>query len=97
VWRSWDGATWKPFVGVNHTSYVGNVFPIDDDAVFVVTGEGGQVVTEDGRVQVDLPLGHDDAAPLGQFVDAEHGYLLVTSPPRLLTTADGGRTWSPLG
>ena len=95
VWRSWDGEMWKPFAGVTHSSYVDNVVPVDDDSAFVVTGEGGLVVTEDGQEKVDLPLGKSDGALHGEFADAEHGYLLVTSPPRLLATDDGGRTWSP--
>ena len=96
VWRSADGVTWKPFAGVHHSSYVDNVFPIDDDSVFVVTGEGGLIVTETGQEQVDLPLGKNDGSLRGEFVDAERGYLLVTSPPRLLATEDGGQTWSPV-
>jgi hypothetical protein len=95
LWRSWDGEMWKPFAGVTHSSYVENVVPIDDDAVFVVTGDGGLVVTEDGQEQVDLPMGRSDGALYGEFADAEHGYLLVTSPPALLATEDGGHTWSP--
>ena len=94
VWRSWDGEMWKPFVGVDHTSYVDNTIPVDDDTVFVVTGKGGLVVTEDGQEQVDLPLGKNDGSLYGEFADAERGYLLVTSPPRLLDTDDGGRTWT---
>jgi hypothetical protein len=94
VWRSWDGEMWKPFAGVTHSSYVDNVFPIDDDAVFVVTGEGGLVVTEDGQGKVHLPVGRDVGSLYGEFADAERGYLLVTSPPRLLATDDGGRTWT---
>jgi hypothetical protein len=94
VWRSWEGETWKPFVGVHHSSYVDDVIPRDDDSVFVVTGEGGLVVTEAGQEPVDLPLGKNDTSLQGEFVDRDHGVLLVTSPPRLLTTDDGGRTWS---
>jgi photosystem II stability/assembly factor-like uncharacterized protein len=94
VRRSWDGETWKPFAGVTHSSYVDDVVPIDDDSVFVVTGGGGLVVTETGQEHVALPLGKDGTSLHGEFVDAEHGYLLVTMPPRLLTTDDGGRTWS---
>ena len=93
VWRSWDGEQWKPFVGVTQ-SYVDTAFPIDDDSVFVVTGDGGLVVTEDHQERVDLPLGKNDTALSGQFVDADRGYLLVASPQRLLATDDGGRTWT---
>ncbi len=93
VWRSADGVTWKPFAGVNHSSYVDNVFPIDDDSVFVVTGEGGLIVTETGQEQVELPLGKNGGSLYGTFTDAERGYLLVTSPSALLATEDGGHTW----
>ncbi len=98
VWRSWDGEMWKPFAGVNHSSYVDNVFPIDDDSVFVVTGDGGLIVTETGQEQVDLPLGKNDGSLQGRVRPTPHrGYLLVTSPPRLLTTDDGGQTWTLVG
>lgn len=94
VWRSWDGVAWKPFVGVNHSSYVDDVIAIDDDSLFVVTGEGGILVSEKEQLQVRLPLDESDTSLQGEFVDADHGLLLVSSPQRLLVTDDGGRTWS---
>jgi hypothetical protein len=94
VWRSWDGTMWKPFVGVHHSSYVETITPVDDDTVFVVTGDGGLVVTEKGQDRVELPIGKDDPTLYGEFVDQDHGSLLVASPPRLVTTEDGGRTWT---
>lgn len=97
VWRSWEGDMWKPFVGVHHSSYVDDTVPVDDDTVFVVTGEGGLLVNEQGQEQVELPLRKDDTSLGGEFSDPEHGWLLVTSPARLLATEDGGRTWSPVG
>jgi hypothetical protein len=94
VWRSADGETWTPFAGVRHSSFLDDVFPVDDATVFAVTGEGGLLVTSDGQERVDLPLGKDDTSLSGRFVSPERGYLLVTSPARLLGTEDGGRTWT---
>jgi photosystem II stability/assembly factor-like uncharacterized protein len=95
VWRSPDGETWTPFAGVRHSSYLDDVFPVDDTTVFAVTGDGGLLVTADGQEQVDLPTGKDDSSLFGRFVTPERGYLL-TSPQQLLGTEDGGHTWTRL-
>lgn len=89
-----DGETWTPFAGVQHSSYVDAVVPVDGDTVLVVTGEGGLLVTADGQEPVDLTLGRDGSVIAGEFVTSQRGYLLVASPSRLLTTDDGGRTWT---
>lgn len=94
IMESTDGETWAPFAGVRHSSYVDAVIPVDADTVFVVTGEGGLLVTAGGQEPVDLTLGQDESVISGEFVTPEHGYLLVAAPSRILSTTDGGRTWS---
>ena len=98
ILTSTDGSTWRhDLPGVDIASYVDDVFPIDDHSALVVTGDGGLVVTPDGQQPVDLPVGQNQAAVAGRFVDPDYGYLLVAPPRQLLGTEDGGRTWSPVG
>ena len=96
MWRSDDGESWQVLARIGVTSYLDLVVPIDRSTVLAVTGEGGLLVTEQGQQQVELPMGKDDRSLGGEFSDAEHGWLLVTSPARLLATEDGGRTWAPV-
>ncbi|MGN6575331.1 MAG: hypothetical protein ACTHKG_06565 [Nocardioides sp.] len=98
ILTSRDGHTWeRELSGVSVSSYVDDVYPIDSRSAFVVTGEGGVIVTPDGQERVDLPIGRDRTAITGRFVDPDYGYLLVAAPRQLLGTEDGGRTWSPVG
>jgi photosystem II stability/assembly factor-like uncharacterized protein len=98
ILSSTDGRTWqRELPAVSVTSYVDDVYPIDDHSAFVVAGEAGLIVTPGGQERVDLPIGRDQSAIAGGFVDPDYGYLLVAAPRRLLGTEDGGRTWSPVG
>ncbi len=98
ILTSRDGQTWRhELPGVDIASYVDDVYPIGDHSAFVVTGDGGLIVTPDGQEPVDLPTSENQTAVAGRFVDADYGYLLVAPPRQLLGTEDGGRTWSPVG
>ncbi len=98
ILTSTDAQTWRQELpGVDVASYVEDVYPIDDHSAFVVTGNGGLIVSPDGQEPVDLPIGESETAVTGRFVDPDYGYLLVATPRQLLGTEDGGRTWSPVG
>ena len=102
--RSTDGETWTHFAAVQPSSYVDAVVPVDDEQVLVVTGDGGLLVTADGQQPVALTLAKGETVISGKFVSPRRGYLLVggrggvglapSAPSRILSTTDGGHTWS---
>lgn len=96
VLRSSDGSSWEQLAAVDATAHIDEVLPVDDDTAFVVTDDGALLVTADTQRRSELAVDEVGNVLAGRFVDADYGYLLTSSPRRLLGTENGGITWTPL-
>lgn len=105
LWATADGGiTWKG-VGLEAEQFVSQADFTTTSSGFADLQVGGGVIllgTEDGgrtwtqRYPAPAPYPFTQAAV--SFVDSEHGFGAGTAQDRgaILTTADGGKTWSPV-
>lgn len=94
VLRSGDGATWTEVYASDAT--VPGSYPVSDDTTFVVTREGGRLISQGTAEDVSLGVEAGELITDGGFVTEKVGFL-VTEAGRVLRTDDGGHSWREIG